>query len=284
MSTILSPPLKWHGGKHYLAQRIVDMMPRHLHYVEPYAGGIAVLLKKDPSDPRHQWGEKSHEKGVSEVVNDLNGPLTNFWQVLQSDKAFAAFHRIAEATPFSEAGWQESEARQTPTHKLDIEAAAAFFVLCRQSLAGRMKDFATLSRNRTRRGMNEQASAWLTTIDGLSAVHKRLQRVVILCQDAINVIKSQDGDKTLFYLDPPYLPATRTSTDVYRHEMSKAEHRRLLDLLTGIQGRFLLSGYPNSLYDGFASKYGWNRVDFDLANNAAGGKEKRRMTECVWMN
>jgi hypothetical protein len=25
-------------------------------------------------------------------------------------------------------------------------------------------------------------------------------------------------------------------------------------------------------------------VDFDLPNNAAGGKAKRRMIECVWMN
>jgi DNA adenine methylase len=31
----LTPPLKWHGGKHYLARRIVEMMPPHTHYVEP---------------------------------------------------------------------------------------------------------------------------------------------------------------------------------------------------------------------------------------------------------
>ena len=98
------------------------------------------------------------------------------------------------------------------------------------------------------------------------------------------MIRSQDGAKTLFYLDPPYPHATRTSTDVYSHEMTDADHRELLNRLTGIQGKFILSGYPNSLYDGFASKCDWNRVDFDLANNAAGGKEKRRMTECAWMN
>jgi DNA adenine methylase len=28
----ITPPLKWHGGKSYLASRIVAMMPRHLHY------------------------------------------------------------------------------------------------------------------------------------------------------------------------------------------------------------------------------------------------------------
>ena len=28
----VSPPLKWHGGKHYLAAKIVALMPEHTHY------------------------------------------------------------------------------------------------------------------------------------------------------------------------------------------------------------------------------------------------------------
>ena len=38
--TKTSKPLKWHGGKHYLADRIIRLMPAHTHYVEPYAGGL----------------------------------------------------------------------------------------------------------------------------------------------------------------------------------------------------------------------------------------------------
>ena len=74
-------PLKWWGGKHYLAKKIIDLMPRHLHYVEPYAGGLAVLLEKDPFDRSLYWGEKGYEQGVSEVVNDIHRELTNFWRV-----------------------------------------------------------------------------------------------------------------------------------------------------------------------------------------------------------
>jgi len=48
-------PLKCHGGKSYLADWIINLMPKHLHYVEPYAGGLAVLLAKNPFDERHQW-------------------------------------------------------------------------------------------------------------------------------------------------------------------------------------------------------------------------------------
>lgn len=262
----LSPPLKWHGGKHYLASKIIALMPPHIHYVEPFAGGLSVLLAKDP-------------EGVSEVVNDLNGELTNFWAILQRPESFERFHRRLEATPFSSIEWET--ATEGPN---DIEAACRFFVRCRQSMAGRMKDFAPLSRTRTRRGMNEQASAWIAAVDGLPAVHARLRRVVILNRNALSVIVQQDGLNTLFYLDPPYYPDSRAAPEVYAHEMSVADHWTLLGRLATIEGKFMLSGYRNLSYDQAAESNGWRRVDFDLPNHAAGGKEKRRMTECVWMN
>jgi DNA adenine methylase len=28
---IASNPIKWHGGKYYLAPKIVDLMPPHIH-------------------------------------------------------------------------------------------------------------------------------------------------------------------------------------------------------------------------------------------------------------
>jgi len=141
----LSQPLKYPGGKSYMANKIIGLMPRHVNYVEPYAGGLAVLLSKNPHDPCHQWSSKSHERGTSEVVNDIDGALMNFWQVLRSPETLPLFQRIVEATPFSELLWRESKLRQTPKQALDIQAAAEFFIFCRQSRAGGCKDFATLS-------------------------------------------------------------------------------------------------------------------------------------------
>jgi DNA adenine methylase len=267
--TALIPPLKWHGGKHYLAGKIVDLVPPHTHYVEPFAGGLAVLLAK-PAE------------GVSEVVNDLDGRLTNFWRVLQDEGLFARFRRVVEAVPFSEAEWRDAADGQTDPDL--VRRAAAFFVRCRQSLAGRMDAFAPLSRTRTRRGMNEQASAWLAALDGLPAVHARLSRVAVLCRDAVDVIRSQDGPDTLFYCDPPYFGPTRTTPAVYRHEMSGEDHVRLLKTLARVEGKFLLSGYDNPVYVRAAEKWGWTCHRFDLPNNAAGGPTKRRVEECVWAN
>jgi DNA adenine methylase len=280
----MNSPIKWHGGKHYLAKQIVEMMPRHLHYVEPYFGSGAVLLARDPEDKRLWWSEASHERGVSEVVGDIDGGLTNFWDVLQDDRWFQEFFRRVQATPFSEIEWRRAEGTELAGVAGELDRAVAFFVRCRHSLAGRMDSFALITRNRTRRKMNEQASAWLSAIEGLPEVHDRLKRVVILNQDALEVIRKQDGPKTLFYLDPPYLHETRSAKEVYLHEMSRQDHWNLCNYLARIMGKFILSGYRNEMYDDFAHDYGWHRIDFDLPNHAAGGDEKRRMTECVWTN
>jgi DNA adenine methylase len=264
----IAPAIKWHGGKTYLANRIVALMPSHTHYAEPFAGGLAVMLAKNPN-------------GVSEVVNDLDGTLTNFWRVLKDDGDFARFKRMVEATPFSEVEWNDAGGSLSDSDP--VVRAVAFFIRCRQSLAGRLDAFAPLSRNRTRRGMNEQASAWLTAVEGLADVHARLKRVAILNRPALEVIRQQDGPATLFYCDPPYHPSTRTANGVYgEFEMSDADHRELLATLRQCKGKVMLSGYRCSMYDD--ALMDWTRHEFDLANSAAGGATKRRMIECVWCN
>jgi DNA adenine methylase len=271
----MNSALKFHGGKHYLARQIVSLMPRHLHYVEPYFGGGGVLFAK-PYD------------GISEVANDLNGQLMNFWRVLQDRKLFAEFQRRMEATPFSETEWQEARDRLNEpngrkSRQASIDHAVAYFIWCRQSMAGRCKDFTPLTRNRTRRGMNEQVSAWLKAIDGMPAVHARLQRVVILNRPALEVIASQDGPNTLFYLDPTYLPEVCASPDVFgQFAMTQEQHCELLDTIVHVQGRVMLSGYASDLYDTRLAH--WARYEFERPNNAAGDIIKRRMVEVLWCN
>src|SRR5262245_38746472 len=222
-------PLKTHGGKRYLAERLVSMMPAHTHFVEPYSGGMAVLFAK-PFD------------GISEVANDLDGRITNFWRVLQDEELFPRLRRRLQATPFSEVEWKHAHASLGPTQKSlsrnkMVESAALYFVLCRQSMSGRCKEFTPLTRNRTRGDKNEQANSWLNAIEGLPNVHERLKRVVVLNQPALQVLRSQDAPGTLFYLDPPYLPDVRAGKNVFGpFEMTVLDHEELLDTIVGLQG------------------------------------------------
>lgn len=52
----------------------------------------------------------------------------------------------------------------------------------------------------------------------------------------------------LVYVDPPYLPETRTSHHRYRCELSEADHRRLLAVLRGLPCSIVVSGYDSCLY------------------------------------
>ena len=262
-------PLKWHGGKYYLAPKIVAMMPPHTHYVEPYAGGLAVLLAKNP-------------EGVSEVVNDLDGELINFWRVLQRPESFELLKRRLEATPFSR---EEFEDAGEPA--LDpIDRAANLFIRVRQSFSALRRSWSP-HQYRARRSMGGNVSAWINSIDGLQAVHSRLIRVTIENRNAIDVIRQHGNEGTLFYCDPPYMHETRTARTAYNHEMTTEQHLELLNTLLNIKGKFILSGYPSAMYDGFGRNAGWNRREIETSNHSSHqkqGETKRRMTEVLWFN
>lgn len=273
-----STPIKCHGGKAYLAQWIISHFPEHTHYVEPYFGGGSVLLQKPD-----RW-----VKGHSEVINDLNQHLTRFWLVISSKQPAQRFVDKLSRTPFSQTLFRQCQiALQQNKFRGWLDAAFAFFVVNRQSRQGLGQSFATLSKTRTRGGMNEQVHAWQSVIESLrdGSLTERLRRVVVLNMPALDVIRAEDSPKTLFYLDPPYLPESRAHTTSYgAYEMSEEDHVELLTHLAFIDGKFLLSGYPSDLYSRVVKAEGWRCHTKQIDNKASGKATKRIMTECLWTN
>lgn len=273
----MGSPLKWHGGKAYLAKWIISHFPprdNYTHYNEAFAGGLSVLFAHDP-------------EGKSETVNDLNEHLTNFWRVLSRPSAFEQFSRMVQATPLSEWVFDNRDAESGSLYWKDFGPDATraweFFIKYRQSRQGLGKDYCTPT-TRTRRGMNENVSAWLASIDGLPDAHSRLRRVEIRTKDAVDFIQQYDHDKALFYLDPPYTHDTRVTKDGYEREMSRDDHHRLLVCLSKIRGMFCISGYANDLYQEFADANGWRVASIEIDNKASSRKSKPKKVECLWMN
>ena len=258
----LSALLKCHGGKSYLADRIIALMPRHLVYVEPFFGGGQVFFRRDPRDPRLWWDGPTSDgrkaDGVCEIINDIDGDLMNLYAVLKDPGTFPELQHRLDLTLFAEKEYRDACRLLAGPGGNPVDRAAALFVLVRQSMAGRRTEFTPITQTRLRGGRNGEVNAWWNAIEGLAAVHERLRDVVVLCRPALEVIRQHDSAAALFYLDPPYLHETRAATEAYgRFEMTEADHRRLLDLLRVVKGKVVLSGDPSALYD--RALAGWTR-------------------------
>ena len=163
--------MKIHGGKGAfngkLARWILSLFPPvdlYDNYVETNAGGLSVFFHRPPDTIK------------AEIVNDLNGEIANFWQALRGEDTFKQFMRLIKSTPFARVIFEEAKDLKTND---PVRQAWATFIKSRMSRQALGKEFATLSKGRLRGGMNEQVSAWLSTIEGLAESHERLREVVI---------------------------------------------------------------------------------------------------------
>ncbi len=260
----LRPPVKWHGGKHYLAERIIAHFPPHRVYLEPFGGAASVLLNKVPVEV--------------EAYNDLDLRITRLFRVLQSEGD--TFVSRVQFIPYSQKEF--GDASEYPANASNIDMAVCDFVRWRQSFGGKGTNW-SYTTSRARGGMAGDVNAWWTAIDQLPKIVDRLRRVQILHQPAIQAIQRFDSYETLIYCDPPYVHETRAinSRDVYGMEMSETDHRGLAEVLNKCIGTIVLSGYPSPLYEELFGH--WRRVEFDIANHAAGGRQKARKTEVLWI-
>ena len=258
----LRPAVKWHGGKTYLARPIVSLFPPHGVYVEPFAGGLSVLLNK-PRCP-------------VEVAGDLDPGLIHLYRTLTADPGLRRELRSLayDRRTFDEAAaWLASEDGR--------RRAVGFLVRNRFSRGGLGRDFAWSER--LRGGQPGDKNAWETFVAReLDAVAARLAGVQLVPGPALDLIRRYDGPDTVIYADPPYVPSTRTAPDAYRYEMTADQHRELLRALRGCRGAVFLSGYRSPLYD--EALAGWGRVDWNMPNHSGQGRSKQRRTESVWIN
>ena len=265
----LLAPGKWHGGKAYLARRIVALMPEHGIYVEPFAGMLSVLLNKPPA--------------AVEYVSDLNPGLVLFWQVMASAERFPQLLDKLQQYHYDAATFEAAKAfidhPPWPLDRIDRAAYAANFLAWnRMSRGGLGKDFAW--SDRLRGGQPGDLNAWINCLRNLLYVHERVKDLTIWCRPALDMIRDLDSPATLFYCDPPYLHSTRTTRNAYAHELATEEHAELLAVLRQCRGAVLLSGYRSDLYD--AALHDWERFEFDMPNHSGQGKTKQRRVECVW--
>jgi DNA adenine methylase len=80
-------------------------------------------------------------------------------------------------------------------------------------------------------------------------VVERMREVVIENLPYEQVIRKNDREETLVYVDPPYLGETRDAGPDYRHEFTEADHIALAKVLRETKGKVVVSGYESELYN-----------------------------------
>lgn len=257
----LRPPVKRHGGKAYLARRIVDLMPPHETYIEPFLGGGSVLLNKP--------------KAEREIAGDLDAGLINLWQQIRINHGF----RCAVGHPYTLDTFED--ARRWLDNPHPLSQAVGYMIRNRFSRGGLGKTFAW--SDRLRGGQPGDANAWDTIRAELPAIAERVKDVEFFAREWWEVVPTvRQAAETLVYLDPPYLHETRTAKAAYEHEMTTDQHLDLLEWVNTTKARVMLSGYRSPLYD--EALKGWRREEWDLPNHSGQGKTKQRRIECLWMN
>lgn len=257
----MKSPVPYFGSKQRIAPWIVSLLPDHQHYVEPFCGGLSVLLAKRPSR--------------METVNDLDGELMTFWRMLRDQPT--ELIRACMLTPHSRA---ELTATWEPTDD-DLELARRIWCRLAQGRSG------TLRNTGWRHYIDPAGSVtsmpgYLEAYSGrLAAAAERLHTVSLESLPALTLIGKYGAQpECLLYVDPPYLGSTRPWSN-YRVEMkAEAEHRELAAALGDCAATVVLSGYDSPLY---AELYdGWHRYTQQTMTGNANSAKAR--TEVLWSN
>lgn len=262
--SIVRPAFKMHGGKRYMAQWILNYFPAKYEkydFIEPYVGGGSVFFNKN--------------KSPVEVINDKDSGIIQIYRALRDEPAH--FIGRLKRIKYCEDTFNRIKNKECKNH---IDHAVKEFVIRRMSRGGMKTAFAWSDRKRG--GKPGDVNAWETIIKQLPLLSARLRDVFIFNEDALKVIHAFDDENSLLYVDPPYLPETRTSPQIYEYEMSVDDHVILAEKLNKFKGKVILSGYPSQLYRRLYK--GWKCHKKQIANHASQVKEKPTKTEMIWVN
>lgn len=266
MGKLTRPALRYFGGKFQIREWIISHFPGHVTYCEPFGGGASVLLSKP--------------KAKIEVYNDLNLMAVTFFRVLRSRPE--ELIQAIKLTPYARHEYILSQDAARADD--DLERARMFYVWCWQGWgrggvqeSGGWRFMRSDSRGQT------PCNDWVN-IGHLYDVAERLRNVQLECVDALRCIDLYDTPETLFYVDPPYVPDTRGlkwRSSAYLHDYVDADHERLAEKLSQVQGMVVVSGYPSALYDRLFD--GWD-VRYKTSRKDDGLERRKKTTECLWIS
>lgn len=221
ITQILHSPFRYAGGKFYARKLILEHIPKHYYYIEPFAGGGSIFFAK--RKVQNNW------------LNDIDKELMNCFIIIRDYPECLIDRLKDERATKKKHSWYKNVYK--PKTKLD--RAVRWFYLNRTSYSGIM-----LMKN-CYWGYHDKYSMrpenWPKQILMCSLKLKDVKLTVLDFETVID----KAPDYSFLFVDPPYFNADQDK--FYSHSFKNSEHFRLCKVLkkNSKRLRFLLT-YDNS--------------------------------------
>lgn len=254
MKVNIKTPITYYGGKQSILKHILPLVPPHKRYTEAFLGGAALFFAKEPAP--------------SEVINDLDGNLIQFYRVAQTN--YPALKERIDATLHSrDTHTQAGHILSYPCFYEPVDIAWAIWVRSKQSFASRLDgafgyDFSGGMPKRVRNAKDAFTEA----------ICDRLQKVTIESRDALQVLECYDSPDAFHFIDPPYL---NSNCGHYEGLFGESHLDALLALMVELKGKWMLTMFPYDKIQAYATKHGW--TIHRITRTISASKKKRRQQE-----
>ena len=262
----MKPILKWPGGKHKLAEQIINIFPKEYNtYYEPFIGGAAIFLSLEP--------ERA-------VINDINSELINVYCSV-SENPDTVFYWLDRLDSDHELAADKKKyyltIRKMFNDNLDSDSpaqAARFIYLNKHCFNGiyrvNKKGYFNVPYN----GKSSGASC---TKEHILEASKVFSKTEIKNTDFVTAVRNADkGD--LVYLDPPYDNLTPTSFTSYTTSgFTKDDQKRVAEVFKELSDRgccCVASNHDTSLVRGLYKDYNIIEVNVTRSINCKGDNRK----------
>ena len=260
--TKLRPLVSYYGGKQRLASKLIPLIPPHSVYVEPFAGGAALLFAKG----RPAITNKDHYR---EVLNDKDNRIVTLYRVARERPQELV--RLLQMTPYSRDDYRRAYAIIDGYLMADeLMVAWAVWVALQFSFSNTIGGgfrYSLLGRNQPATHAQKQIE--------LPEQCSRLSGVSIESLDALEILKKYDSPQTFFYCDPPYPAAEQGHYKGYTVEQFNA----LVDALENCQGAYMLSCYDA---EGLNAPRDAERIEIQTTSSAARQSNNKARIEVVY--
>ncbi len=276
INKLVTPVVKWVGGKRQIINEIVKYIPKYSTYYEPFLGGGAVLFELQPK---------------TAVVNDINSELISLYEVIK-DNVDELIESLREhERKNEEAYFYKIRERDRDKEHYDlltpIQRASRLIYLNKTCYNGLFRvnkagQFNTPFGNyKNPNIVNEY------TLKAVSSYFNKAQ-ITFTCKDFDEVLKG--AKKGAFvYLDPPYDPVSDTAsfTGYDKGGFNQSEQIRLkntCDKLNEKGIKFLLSNSATDfIKDLYKDKYIIKTIQAKRAINSKADK-RGEIDEVLVMN